>query len=307
MATALEIPPFQLYLERSQASWHTLNEDGEVNRWNVTDESVDGFTILVTLEKAIHGEGENLNSFIGFHFSFRGVNDKRRFKSVRITIRFEDELRPLLDDPEVIKIWPDTEYIWQGMIKEIEETKSVEGQVSGGAYGAEASLSGKWQRQEKFERSTHARLSGEKRLLKRKSGSHKNAVFIRISENVQESLGVLRELRAGILVSRKYQGQRRFKVYINIDAEADMRYGVVKGLKKLIGTNHVTDPIIFEPGVNFFDDDDVASINGDVPSKAMVDKYGDVVSWTELVNVAKKVYKEEGEWKEKIESPSDVA
>ncbi len=287
---------FQLYLVQSGADWHTLNEGDEINRSNITDEATDGFTIMVNLEKAIHGEGTNLNSFIGFHFIFRGANDKRRFKSVDITIRFEDEAKPLQDDPEVIQIWPDTEYIWQGMTKEVEDTKSLEGQVQGGAYGGQGSLSGRWQRQERFVRNTPARLFGVKTLLQRKAGAHKNAMLIRMSENTQEESGVLRELRAGILVSRKREGKNRFKAYITIKAEADMRFDIVKGLKKLIGANHVTDPIIFEPGTDFLDIDNVAGVNGDVPCPEMVWKYGEAVSWTELMNVSRKIKKENGEW-----------
>ena len=300
---AREIPPFQLYMVASDANWHTLNDGDEVNRTNVTDDSTEGFAIQATLEKAIHGEDTNLHSFIGFHFSFRGANEKRRFKSVTITIRFEDEARPLKDDPEVIKIWPDTEYVWQGIVKEIEDTKSVEGQLKGGAYGGEGSVTGRWQRQEKFGLSSSAKLSGERTLLKRKAGSHKNAVFIRMSENSKERSGVFRELRTGILVARKKQGKNRFRAYISIRAEADFKFDVVKGLKKLVGTNHVTDPVIFEPSTNFLDTDNIAGINSDTPGPEMVGKYGQVASCSELMNVTRKVKKENGEWKEVGDAP----
>src|SRR5688572_4060657 len=99
-----EIAHFQFYQVASDADWHTLNEGDEVNRSNVTDESTDGFTITATLEKALHGKGNNLNSFIGLHFSFHGANDKRRFRFAMITVRSEDEAKPLIDDPEVVKI-----------------------------------------------------------------------------------------------------------------------------------------------------------------------------------------------------------
>jgi hypothetical protein len=295
-----EIPEFQLYLVASAADFHTQQEGNELNRSNVTDESTNKFTIQASLEKVIHGEGSNLNSFIGLHFRMKGANDKRRFKSVTITIRFEDEAKPLEEDPEVIKIWPDTDYFWQGMSKEIEDTKSVETSVKGSAPGGAGELGvvGKWQRQEKFVRNTPARLSGEKTLLKRRAGSHKNAMIIRMSENVQEKSGILRELRAGILIERKREGRHRFKMHLSISADADMRFDVVRGLKKLVGSNHVTDPVIFEPGTNFLDADDVGDINNDVVGPGMVGKYGEAASSTELANVSKKVKKEDGEWKE---------
>ena len=305
-AEAPKIAPIQLFMVSSDADYHTLNESDEINRSNVTDEANSGFSVMVDLEKAIHGEGQNLNSFIGLHFSFRGASDQRRFKSVTITIRFEDEEKPLQDDPEVIKIWPDTEYIWNGMNKEIEDTRSIEGGLQGGISGGGGSFSGKWQRQEKFVRNTPARLSGERTLLKRKAGSHKNAIFIRMSENTQERSGVFRELRAGILVARKREGNHRFKSYITIKAVADMRFDVVKGLKKLVGKDHVTDPIVFEPGNNFVDAANIAGINGDAPSAEMVQKYGEVASWTELINVSRKITKENGEW-EQVDNTSSGA
>ncbi|KAI0182072.1 hypothetical protein GGR52DRAFT_527301 [Hypoxylon sp. FL1284] len=303
---APEIPPFQLYAIAGDADYHTLNEGDEVNRTNVTDDSTHGFAIMVSLEKAIHGQGENLYSFIGFHFTFHGANDKRRFKSVIITIRFEDEEKPLQDDPKVVNIWPDTEYIWKGMARDVHDTRSLGGSAKGGAYGAEIGLEGQWQREETFVRNTPARISGEKTLLKRKAGSHKNAVRLRMSENAQEKSGILRELRAGILVKRKQAGAYRFRAYIDTKAEADMQYDVVQGLKKLVGRQHVTDPVIFEPGVNFLDDDDVAGINDGVPGVSMVKAYGDVASWTELSRVNKKVKKEGGEWKDAAEEGEGV-
>ncbi|KAF6821780.1 hypothetical protein CMUS01_11343 [Colletotrichum musicola] len=298
VAKAPEISPFQLFLEANDSDYHTLNEKDEVNRSNVTDDATNGFTIIATLEKAIHGEGANLHSFIGFHFVLAGANEKRRFKSVTITIRFEDEGKPLLDDPEVVSIWPDTEYIWQGMTKEVQDTQSLTGTVKGGAYGGEAALEGRWQREERFVRNTPARLSGVKTLLKRRAGSHKNAMRIRMSENPQEESGVLRELRAGILVRRKREGPHQFRAYVNVQAEADMRYDIVRGLKKVVGAQHVTDPVLFEPGTNFLDVDDVAGINGSVPGIDMVRAYGEAASWTELSSVNRKVRKESGEWKD---------
>ncbi|KAF2105900.1 hypothetical protein BDV96DRAFT_617596 [Lophiotrema nucula] len=298
MTTGNQISRFQFYHVASDADWHTLNEGDEINRSNVTDESTDGFTIAVTLEKAIHGEGDNLNSFIGLHFGFLGVNEKRRFRSVVITIRFEDVAKPLIDDPEVIKIWPDTEYVWQGMTKEIEDTKSVDGQLKAGAYGGEGSIGGKWQRQEKFVRNTPARLSGNKTLMLRKAGSHKNAMLIRMHENSQEGSGVLRELRAAILVARKHKGAHRFRAHVSIKAEADFRFGVIQGLKKLVGADHCTDPIIFEPGTNFLDEGDIAGINGKEPGVDMVSRYGDAASATELVKINKTLVKQDGEWRE---------
>ncbi|UKZ80846.1 hypothetical protein TrVFT333_008611 [Trichoderma virens FT-333] len=209
-------------------------------------------SINVSLEKVIHGEGTNLHSFIGFHILLCGANHKRRFKVVTITIRFEDEGKPLKDDSEVVKIWPDTEYIW---------------------------------------------VSGEKVLLKRRAGSHKNGIRIRMWENPQEESGVLRELRTGVLIWRKRADPLRFKAYIEVKAAADMRYGVVQGLKKLVGAQHVTDPVAFEPGINCLDADDVAGINGGIPSAAMVRAYGEAASCVELTDVSKRVKKEDGEWR----------
>lgn len=105
-------------------------------------------------------------------------------------------------------------------------------------------------------------------------------MFIRISENTQ--------------VIRKREGKHRFEVHITIKAEADMRFDIVKGVKKLVGANYIT-AIIFEPGTNFVAADTVAGMISDVPRPEMVRKYGEAVSWTELINVSKKVKKENRE------------
>lgn len=278
------IAPIQLYLLPSSAEWHTLNEEGEVNRSNITDEFTDGFVIQASLEKAIHGEGNNLNSFIGLRFTLEGADDKRRFKSIQITIRFEDANKPLQDDPEVVNIWPDGYYYWNEMSKGITETKSVEGQLQGGAYGATGSFGGRWERQTSYTKSTRATLSGIRTLLKRRSGAHKNAVVIRMRENTQDESGTLHDVCVGILVTRRRPGNHQFKALISIKAEADMRFDVVKGLKKLIGANHITDPVVFEPGVNFSPPDDVTT-HGDGPDVKMVESYGEAVAGIELKNL----------------------
>ncbi|KAF2966183.1 hypothetical protein GQX73_g7398 [Xylaria multiplex] len=277
-----EITLFQLYLAPSEADYHTLNEGDEINRSNVTDDATDGFVILVSLEKAIHDTGPSLNSFVGLHFVFRGANDKRRFKVVSITVHFEDETKPAVDDPEVVHIWPDRDYTWQGMTRERTHTMSVGVSAKASLAGFEFGPEGRWQREEKFVRNTPARLSGHKTLLNRRAGSHKNAVAIRMSENAQEESGVLRELRAGILLRRKRAGPNRFLAKIDIKAEADFRYDIVRGWKKLVGSQHVTDPIVFQPNVNFFDENNVAGINNDLPSLAMVEAYGKAAMSTEL-------------------------
>ncbi|EHK24805.1 uncharacterized protein TRIVIDRAFT_220244 [Trichoderma virens Gv29-8] len=269
---APDIPPFQLFLEASEANYHTLNDGNEINRSNVTDDATDGFTIMASLEKVIHGEGTNLHSFIGFHIVLCGANYKRRFKVVTITIRFEDEAKPLQDDPEVVSIWPDTEYIWQGMTKDIQDTKSLGGTVEGGAYGAKVTLEGKWQRQETFVRNTPARISGEKTLLKRRGGSHKNAMRIRMWENPQEESGVLRELRTGILIRRNEQVRSALRRTSRLRPRPTC-------------------------GINYLDADDVAGVNGGIPSAAMVRAYGEAASCVELTDVSKRVKKEDGEWR----------
>jgi hypothetical protein len=293
-----ETVTFHLYPLPSDANFHTLNEGDEVNRTNVTDESTDGFLIQADLEKVIHGEGSNLHSFIGLHFLFRGANEKRRFRAVSITIRFEDETRPLKDDPEVTKIWPDSEFTWKKTTTEIQDTQSVEGQVKGGACGATGSLTGRWQRQESRTATSSAKLSGVRTLLERKSGSHKNAVFVRMSEDIRGKSGVFNELRTAILVTRKREGNHRFKAHIRIEVDADFKFNVVRGIKKLVGRSHATDAVIFEPGINHFDEDDIASINNDKPGPEMIQKYGELPQSPQIVQITRKVKKENGIWKE---------
>lgn len=277
--------PFQLHLVPSDADWHTLNDGDEINRSNVTDEATDGFMIIASLEKVVHGQGANLNSFIGLHFILQGANENRRFKFVKITIRFEDEEQPLRDDdPEVIQAWPEGNYFWKGMSKEITDTKAAEGQLQGGQI-VNGSLLGRWERQERFTKNTPATLSGTRRLLNRKKGANKNALVIRMRENTQEGSGVLRELRAGILVARRRPGNHRFKALISIETEADMRFRVVQGLKRLIGVQHITDPVILNPDVNFPASGDVAAGVVEEPNAKMMEAYGKAVSSIELTDL----------------------
>ncbi|KAI1126078.1 hypothetical protein F5Y10DRAFT_267420 [Nemania abortiva] len=295
ISTVPKIPPFQLYLVPSDADYHTRNEGDEVNRSNITDDATDGFIVQASLEKVIHSMADKLDSFIGLHFAFRGANSQRQLKSVNITIRFEDETKPLIDDPEVLHMWPNTEYAWQSTGKDVVDTKSIVTSAKLSVFGIEVGPEGMWQREEKFVRNRPARLSGERTLLKRHAGSHKNAVRIRMSENPQEQSGILRELRSGILLRRKQAGTARFKAYIDIEAEADFRYDIVRGWKKLVGTQHVTDPVVFQPGTNFLDEINVAGINDQLPSFDMVEAYGQAAMATGLDSASMKVVKNLGE------------
>jgi hypothetical protein len=185
MAEPKVIAPFKLYMTQSDSDYHVL-DDGNPNRTNITQEETEDFTIAIALEKAIHGKGKNLNSFLGFRINLRGANDKRQFKSVTITIRVEDEKNPGDDDddPDVVKIWPDRDYFWQGMTVTVKDTKSLEGQLQGGASGAGLSLGGKWSTESTSERSTPASIYGDiQNTKKRARGSHRNAMVIRMIEN----------------------------------------------------------------------------------------------------------------------------
>jgi len=296
----------QLYLDRSDAGYHTL-DDGKVNRGNVTDDSTNGFIIQITMEKVIHGKAPNLATFIGFHFRFRGINEERRFRYVQVTIRFEDVEKPLEDDPEVVDIWPDGDYVWSETNVEVEAGNEFEAGVEGGHAGVKIPLLGKWRQQQKFVRGARARLSGEKVLRKRKSGDHKNAVLLTLSENEPDRTGVLGAFRAGILLERKSATAKRFRAHFDIEARADFRYAAVRGVRDLFGRSHVTAPVTFDADHNHFGRGDVAGSNSkdnsNPPTAEMVREYGDAVSWTQLLSVRRVMARDQGQWKEVAEAP----
>jgi hypothetical protein len=104
--------PIQLSLTKADAGFHTLPGPDKVNNPNLRDDSTDGFLIQASLDKVIHGEGSDLATFIGFEFRFEGIDDRRRFRYVKVTIRFEDVGSPGINDPEVVDLWPNQHHVW---------------------------------------------------------------------------------------------------------------------------------------------------------------------------------------------------
>jgi hypothetical protein len=157
-----------------------------------------------------------------------------------------------------------------------------------------AAAKGRWGRKKTFSWSDKATFSGNRVPLNTKVGT-RNAVLLKLNESRYGKSGVVSQIRTGILLSRQKAGRHRFRAYFEIEAKADMRFAWLSGLKKLVSPP--SKPVTFEPGENFYGRSDAAGINKAKPDSAMVQKYGDVISWVELDPI-RKFERQQGQWKE---------
>ncbi|KAI1207924.1 uncharacterized protein F4807DRAFT_433752 [Annulohypoxylon truncatum] len=236
----------------TQARFHTLNQGDEIQRENITDDTTTGLLIQADLLKVIHGQevpGGEAATLIVVGFRFQGINQRRRFREVQVTIHFEDEKEPLLYDPETIAVWPDREYSYEETSVTVEDTRSVDGGASAGASGAEVSLTGKWEVKETTDRAKRAIVTGA-RVRRGRNYGKRNAVALSLYENESQKSGVIRDFRTAILL-RLHEDTVRFRGYFSIDALADVRYKTSWIIHQLIGDRR-NDPVIFKRGVQFY-------------------------------------------------------
>jgi len=105
-------------------------------------------------------------------------------------------------------------------------------------------------------------------------------VLLKLNESRRGRSGVVTQIRTGVLLARRKEGPHRFRAYFEIEAKADMRYRWLSGIKNLVTPASL--PARFCPGQNYLGLGDPAGINTAKPNAAMVQKYGDVVSWSEV-------------------------
>ncbi|KAI4864933.1 hypothetical protein F4820DRAFT_422140 [Hypoxylon rubiginosum] len=235
----------------TEARFHTLNQGDEIQRENITDDTTAGLLIQADLLKVLHGQespdGEAA-TLIVIGFRFQGINQRRRFREVQVTIYFEDEEEPLLHAPEVVAIWPDREYSYEETSATVEDTHSVEQGASAGASVASATLTGRWEVKTTTNRANWAVVTGARVRRGREYGK-RNAVALSLYENASQRSGVVRELRAAILL-RLHEDTDRFRGYFSINALADVHYRAAWIVHQLVGDRR-NDPVIFKRGVQF--------------------------------------------------------
>lgn len=292
---SLSIP---LSLTKEDAAHHTSPEGGKLNNRNIRDESTDGFIIQASLDKVIHGVCDDLKTFIGLEFRFQGVDDRRRFQRVEVTIRFEDGDNPGVSDPEVIDLWPNKTHVWNQTSVGQENEVSGEVGAQGGTSAGGVSTKGKWGTKKTFNWADKATFSGNCVPRQNKVGT-RNAALLTLKESRHGKSGVVSLIRTGVLLLRQKEGPHHFRAYFDIEAKADMRFRWLNGMKKLVSPP--AKALLLEPGKNYYGIGDGAGIDGTKPDAAMVRKYGDAISWVELDPV-REVKRKDGEWVEDAKS-----
>ncbi|XXG99625.1 hypothetical protein Hte_005966 [Hypoxylon texense] len=235
----------------TEARFHTLNQGDEIQRENIADDTTAGLLIQADLLKVIHGQespdGEAATLMV-IGFRFQGINQRRRFREVQVTIHFEDEEEPLLHAPEVVAIWPDREYSYEETSTAVEDTRSVEPGASAGASVASATLTGRWEVKTATNRANWAVVTGA-RVRRGRNYGKRNAVTLSLYENASQRSGVVRDLRVAILL-RLHEDTDRFRGYFSINALADIHYKAAWIIHQLSGDRR-NDPVIFKRGVQF--------------------------------------------------------
>ncbi|KAL7897255.1 hypothetical protein HDV63DRAFT_390379 [Trichoderma sp. SZMC 28014] len=263
MEDTAEQDPFllntQLNTEDAGRGFHRYNDGDEIQRPDVVDDLCLGLLLQTRIDRIVHGT-ETLNghpaTLIVFGFRFHGISKKRRFKEANITITFQDAKKKNKADPEVIALWPNGDFTLGKSTKiGVEDSKGYELGVDvtggGGLIDAGGHATLKWERAQSYTTTDRSELTGSILLNTaiRKHGPN-NAIRLTISENVTAASGIIKDLRAAVLLRRKNDIDC-FSATVKINAKAQFLYNVITGFRDLSGFSPANDAVRFKPGVQY--------------------------------------------------------
>lgn len=269
----------QLYSADDGSAFHVKDEPGELQRPHIIDDLCSGLTLQADMADVIHGKlspDGNPSTLIIVIFRFLGQGRTRRFREAEIKLRFSDEKKPYVEDPEVYKIAPEGSFTLHQTALKNEWTKVLDGSLSCGITGSTAGVSGKLEKKTSVELTDCATLTGARRIEGRNFGK-KNVVRFNLFENRSQKDGIVSELRAAVLLNCK-NDSHRFVAHAEMEAVVDMRYKMYNIVRKLAGKSPENDPVVFDancaPTRTDIDRNNLGSVD--------LDYLSDVVSTTVL-------------------------
>jgi hypothetical protein len=185
---------------------------------------------------------------IVFGFRFHGIGKRRRFREVAITVVFQDKEKEEDSDPIVASLWPNGDFTL-GERTDINTENKQGGEVTGnvGAPYGGGSTRWFWERSKGYVKTDRASLTGSVMLdMSVRDSGPPNAVILTLSENETVNSGLVSDFRAAVLLFRQSDADQ-FTAKVKINATADFRYNLVKGMREIIGQSPANDPIHFMP------------------------------------------------------------
>jgi hypothetical protein len=201
------------------------------------------------LTKAFTGtitKGGPRGTLLVFEFRFQVPNPRRRFKSAKITLEFEDAQGKgdYVVDPVVHKIVPDGSFSLNRAVTKSNVTKKFSGSLGSGMDGlVEASLGFEWEVSKEVTKEHYTSLAGIPSNEREDEYGEDNAAIWWLAEDDKEENGIPRWMRTAVLLRHTYN--RAFLVRLSIETKVDLLTEV--GSFFGIGQTEAVDPVNIDP------------------------------------------------------------
>lgn len=243
--------------EGDQTSYHTRNTEGHTFRTSLahTLNRSSKLSYSAELIEVHHGTMLHPNkgayraypaTLIILEFEFKSKHHSRRYKSVEVDVKFEDEQG---NDPEVVCIAPERVYYLNKTIHR--RITTYGGQIGanvgiGGLASAEAG--GSWEFVEEKFTEYKATLTGE-RLYGgcRANPNRRNALQWSMMENPKARDGIPTFLQTAILLKRHGRSNDPFTCQLSVKSEVDKNSKILRVSDRWSDVDKVIDPITVYP------------------------------------------------------------
>lgn len=220
---APNVAKVQLVPKRDDTQTHYADE--EEDRMIVEDFCA-GLYVQIEVTDVVRGhltpDGEK-GTLVLMTNRFNGLTGGRRLREVEMIINFYDAAGTALYNPDVVKLWPDGEYIYRESEVHVDETTSVTGGAGAGAGYAGASLnaniSATWERKTSTTQKGRARMTGV--TWRGPASKIRNGIRLFIQENAEQKDGIVSEVHTSVLL-RHRDPDRGLKADVQINVNADL-------------------------------------------------------------------------------------
>lgn len=214
------------------SGFRTKNAPGSKARGLLVDRG-DALVLRSALVNVTNGDfapqGDGATLLI-FEFTFLSMKNSRRFKSGKITLRFEDASGNVRNRPVVHKIAPEGNVAINKTTSTREIHQAINAGIKGEAVGTGGELGYVWETT-KMEETDHAtKMAGTKRLLS--DFGQDDSVVWSLEEDPVKKQGIPSFLRAAVLLRRRDDVPFRFTIAVETGVDFEGKFRRLLGLDK---------------------------------------------------------------------------
>lgn len=242
--------------EGNHTSYHSRNTEGHTFRTSIahTPNRSSKLSYSAELIEVHHGTIKHHNkggypaTLIILEFRFQSKHHSRRYKSVEVDVKFQDEQGKAHRDPEVVAIAPERVYY---LNRTIQRQMTAFGAQIGATLGvgglANVETGGSWEFVEEKFKEFKVTLTGERRCGGcRANPNRRNALQWSMAENPNARDGIPTFLQTAILLKRHGRNDP-FTCQLSVKSEVDTSSKILRVSDGLSDVDKVIDPITVYP------------------------------------------------------------